>query len=95
MVSRCANPECATPLRYLRDGRLFQFEVRSVGASASLPSEKGSPVKKPCREVSHFWLCGQCAATLTLAFDQHRGVTVIPLQTLTTRSGPEAASASV
>jgi hypothetical protein len=28
--------------------------------------------------VEHFWLCGPCSADLTLAYDHHHGVQVIP-----------------
>jgi hypothetical protein len=74
MIKECANPACSVPLRYLRDGRLFQFEVRSR-----------SSARKVCRQVAHFWLCGQCSRALTLVFDPLSGVQVvptIPLQTL-------------
>jgi len=75
MVSRCANPACSVPLRYLRDGRLFQFEVRSrsLAGFESPRHDKGS------RQIAHFWLCGHCAETLTLTFDELKGVTVVPM----------------
>lgn len=73
MVSNCANPACAVPLRYLRDGRLYQFEVRPKSADHQpFPSSKGP------RKVSHFWLCGECASKLTLVFDQLRAVVLKP-----------------
>lgn len=77
MVSNCANPACATPLRYLRDGRLFQFEVKAV-------PDQGQPTiqtnaKKVSRGVWHFWLCGHCSSNLTLEFDQLKGVKLRPL----------------
>ena len=74
-MQQCANPDCAVPLRLLREGRLFQFEIRSHIANSS----------KPRRERSHatsvFWLCGQCSSKLTLVFDQLRGVITQPLPT--------------
>src|SRR2546430_17422626 len=75
MISRCANPACSVPLRYLRDGRLFQFEVRS----RSLAGFEQQPPRhgKASRQIAHFWLCGHCAETLI--FDQLKGVTVVPL----------------
>lgn len=80
MVSRCANPACSVPLRYLRDGRLFQFEVRSR-TLASL--EKQAPRQgNASRQIAHFWLCGHCAETLILTFDELKGVTVVPLKTM-------------
>lgn len=78
MVSNCANPACATPLRYLRDGRLYQFEVKAVPASEAAQSvQPGS--KKVSRGVWHFWLCGPCSTNLTLEFDRLKGVKLKPL----------------
>ena len=73
MVSNCANPACAVPLRSLRDGRLFQFEVRQQ-KNPDQPAE----LSKAPRRVSHFWLCGECASKLTLVFDQLRAIVLKP-----------------
>jgi hypothetical protein len=72
MTSHCANPDCAVPLRFLRDGRLYQFEVRPQAASNLVASPNSS------RSLSHFWLCGECASKLTLVFDQMKAVVVKP-----------------
>ena len=69
MTSHCANPDCAVPLRLLRDGRLYQFEVRPQA-----PKEPATP----SRSLSHFWLCGECSSKLTLVFDQLKAVVVKP-----------------
>jgi hypothetical protein len=71
MVTHCANPACAVPLRYLRDGRIFQFEVRSR-----------MQARKVSRQVAHFWLCGKCCSMMTLTFDPAAGVQVIPMISL-------------
>jgi len=73
MVSNCANPSCAVPLRYLRDGRLFQFEVRQQRH----PDQPENSSKSP-RRISHFWLCGECSSKLTLVFDQLQAVVLKP-----------------
>jgi len=73
LVSHCANPACAVPLRYLRDGRLFQFEVRQQTAK-----DQVSDFRKASHRVSHFWLCGECSSKLTLVFDQIRAVVLKP-----------------
>lgn len=78
MVSNCANPACAIPLRYLRDGRLFQFEVKALTPAG----ERGAVArigKTISRRVWHYWLCGQCSASMTLEFDRKEGLKVIPL----------------
>jgi len=79
MVKQCANPACSAPLRYLRDGRLFQFEVRSRVRA-----------RKLCRQVAHFWLCGTCCRVLTLVFDPLSGVQVMPTLPLHTLPGLQA-----
>jgi hypothetical protein len=57
MVSHCANPKCAKPLHYLREGRIFVFDVTASGADS-----KG---KHP-RRMEHYWLCGICSETLAM-----------------------------
>jgi hypothetical protein len=81
MVSNCANPACAVPLTYLRDGRLFQFEIRpqpSTSPEASTAINRRSATAKLPGKVSHFWLCGECASKLTLVFDQFKAVVLKP-----------------
>jgi hypothetical protein len=73
MVSHCANPDCGVPLRYLREGRLFQFAIRQ-----QRDKEISSGFEKSSRAVSHFWLCGRCASKLTLVFDQLQAVVLKP-----------------
>ncbi|PYX80986.1 MAG: hypothetical protein DMG70_21410 [Acidobacteria bacterium] len=80
MVSNCANPACATPLRYFRDGRLYQFEVKSLEKSGANPAALEDEVtpKRKSRHIWHFWLCGRCSPKLTLKFDQLHGLKLIP-----------------
>jgi hypothetical protein len=56
MVNNCANPKCGKPLHYLRDGRVFIFDV----------PDKISPNGKRTRRIEHFWLCGACSQTLAM-----------------------------
>jgi len=55
MVSHCANPKCAKPLHYLREGRIFAFEMPS-----------GKADEKRVRRVEHYWLCGVCSQSLAM-----------------------------
>lgn len=57
MVSNCANPKCGKPLHYLREGRIFVFEV---------PTGTDGPNGKRSRRLEHFWLCGACAQTMVV-----------------------------
>ena len=79
MVSQCANPNCATPLRYLRDGRLFQFEIKASAMKPGGDLASRRDKQKLSRKVWHFWLCGHCAPYMTLEFDGSEGLKVIPL----------------
>ena len=76
MAWHCANPACSLPLHRLKDGRLFRFEIRS---SEGIDSPDVHHSHKVTREISHFWLCGECSSKLTLVFDQAKGVTVVSL----------------
>jgi hypothetical protein len=60
----------------LREGRIFQFEVRAgfSKVAGNIPTAIGERV----RRVSHFWLCGHCSSTFTLAFDAIKGVVIRP-----------------
>ena len=73
MLSKCANPGCSQPFRYLRDGKLF--EIENGGSDNSAVGDK-----KPSRRVEFFWLCGQCSAEFTVVNDKDRGVITVPLR---------------
>jgi hypothetical protein len=74
MLSKCANPACSQPFRYLRDGKLFEIETK-VGPDPTVGE------RKPSRRVEFFWLCGQCSTQLTVVNDKHQGVITIPIRT--------------
>ena len=77
MLSKCANPECSAHFLYLRQGKLFRFEVESarVGLAAS-------KVGKILVHTEYFWLCDECVRTMTVVHRGACGVSVIPLLTL-------------
>jgi hypothetical protein len=70
MLSSCANPACRAPFQYLREGRLYRFELSAT--------KNGAPIagKKPLRKLEHFWLCGRCAAEMILEVQQQNVVVV-------------------
>jgi len=80
MISRCLNPACGSPFRYLSEGRIFQVD-RALLLS-------GSPV--PERLVEHYWLCETCSRTLKVVV-QNGSVTTEPIQ----REPMEAACGTV
>jgi len=78
MVSKCANPGCSAPFHYLRDGKVFQLQMENQPGPQLL-----RPAKPPAR-VEHFWLCGECAASMTLLVDEGK-VMAVPLDRAMTR----------
>jgi uncharacterized protein YcsI (UPF0317 family) len=68
MVSNCANPKCAKPLHYLRDGRIFRFDV---------PDQKMAVNGKKTRHIEHYWLCGACSQALIMELSPE-GVRLAP-----------------
>lgn len=78
MLSKCANPVCSEPFRYLRHGKLFRLETGMERRNG--PSFGEDPtVKKPVRRTEYFWLCDECAARMTLVFTKGMGITARPL----------------
>jgi len=73
MISKCANPDCSASFRYLRDGKLFRVDLDE------LENRPESDSDKAWHRREHFWLCGCCAASLTLVAEKGRGVTAVPL----------------
>ncbi len=78
MLAHCVNPDCGVALRSFSEGRLFQFEVVSISVAAS--DETGLPFdEKPKRQTSHFWLCGNCSAQMSIRMEPALGLKLIPL----------------
>jgi hypothetical protein len=78
MLSKCANPDCNTPFHYLREGRLYQIDAASGAERDAAPPSVNEP-KRP-HKVEFFWLCGQCAQSMTLTYQRGKGVIAIPMR---------------
>ena len=77
MVSKCANPECATPFLYFHRGKLFRVETEGrQDRRRNMGGESGAG--KPLRRIEFYWLCQDCAETMTLVFDRTTGISVGP-----------------
>jgi|SRR5581483_2986431 len=79
MLSQCANPACCRPLTSLSEGRLFQFEIVSISVSATDGSDHDLD-ETPSKETAHFWLCSQCATTMSLTLEPINGLRLVPLE---------------
>jgi len=68
MVAKCINPYCNRPFRYLSHGKLFVTEY---------PPTLSAGVILHTRTREHFWLCEECAKSMTLALRrEHGGISV-------------------
>ncbi len=77
MISKCANPDCGAPFRYLREGKLFQLYTGSDPGLDPVPASGSS--EKTSRPMEYFWLCGRCAGTLRLEFEKKNGAAIVRL----------------
>ena len=66
MLSKCINPACFVPFRYLHEGRIFQVETSAQAIGSD---------KKPCHKIEYFWLCANCARSLEVILDHGVAVT--------------------
>lgn len=69
MVNHCANPQCCKPLHYLREGRVYVFDVTRAAAGNN---------ERSARRMEHFWLCGTCSETYFLEQVEDRTVRIAP-----------------
>jgi hypothetical protein len=76
MLMSCANPKCAKPLHYLREGRIYIFD--SVKTNGAIPSNRA-------HHMEHFWLCGDCSKTMILE-QSIEGVRVAERRVMPSRS---------
>ena len=73
MLSKCANSSCSNPFLYLHNGKLFRMDL------AVEPEMATADGKKPARRVEFFWLCNDCAASMTLSYKYGVGVVATPI----------------
>jgi hypothetical protein len=71
MVNQCSNPTCKKPLHYLREGRIYVFDVID-------PKSTALPNGRYPHHMEHFWLCGPCSETLFLEQTAEMGIRLLP-----------------
>lgn len=81
MISKCANPTCSARFLYLHEGKLFRFERQARNENELLLGFDPT-VRKRSPGVEFFWLCRNCAASMTLIYCKGVGVTTHPLHRL-------------
>jgi hypothetical protein len=79
MVSKCANPACSIQFRYWHEGQLYQIDRHTTGKRSDSKPLSGPPEDaRLAPRVEYFWLCDQCAAAMTLTFEEGKGVRLHP-----------------
>ena len=73
MLGECSNPSCATPFRYLKDGRLFCLESDRTLRSSKVNRE-------------YFWLCHRCSSEMILRLREDGTVVAVLLPDLIRRA---------
>jgi len=76
MLSKCANPSCSASFHYLHEGRLFRMETPLSGNGSV---QGGNAARQHNRRLEFFWLCDECATSMTLTYKPGLGVTTQPL----------------
>jgi hypothetical protein len=71
MVNQCANTSCGKPLHYLREGRIFVFDVPVSDA----------PETRAGKSLQHFWLCGRCSESLAMEQTHSKEIRVVVKKT--------------
>ena len=75
MLKKCANPQCTESFTHLGQGRLFRVQRKGPRlVDSNLDATKERPAA-----MEHFWLCDECAGTMTVAVDRKQVVRVIPI----------------
>jgi hypothetical protein len=72
MVSKCANPACQAPFRYLHEGRLFNV-FDAVPGAGQRPTHAS--------RMELYWLCNQCVKTVRIVLQEGR-IETRPLKTV-------------
>ncbi len=67
MLTKCSNPSCSASFRSLENGKLFSLEP-----DPALRTTKSKPVE-------YYWLCKDCASTMTLRVGDHEDVVAVVL----------------
>jgi hypothetical protein len=70
MLSKCANPTCATAFRYLHEGKLYVIDLRG-------PARQKPRCSSRSGQLEYAWLCSSCSLYLTIQIDEEFGTRAV------------------
>jgi hypothetical protein len=70
MLSKCANPTCATTFRYLHEGKVYVIDLRE-------PARLKPKCSSRSGQLEYAWLCSSCSLYLTIQLDEEFGTRVV------------------
>lgn len=80
MVSKCLNPRCSATFRYMWQGRLFRIDFSEASRKNALAGGKMViSARSKANSIEHFWLCANCADTMTVELGDDGVVRPIPI----------------
>lgn len=86
MLSKCLNQNCSATFQYLTQGRLYRIDFTDARRKRARSGKQIIPSNRSKSDrVEHFWLCDNCAASLTIELNEDGTVRLVPL---TNPAGP-------
>jgi len=81
MVSKCLNPHCSAIFKYFGRGRLFRIDYTEESRRFAMAGKKLVPsIRSKANPIEHFWLCEECATTITVALRDAGEVRLVPFK---------------
>jgi hypothetical protein len=81
MLSKCLNPNCSAILHHMGQGRLYRVNFTEAGRR-SAPTGKvvAASIRSKSCPIEHFWLCENCATSMTIALSDAGEIHLVPLE---------------
>jgi hypothetical protein len=75
MLSKCANPACSNPFRYLSEGKLYLIDSKAGPVPQAARAESRDAGKSNIYE--YFWLCSSCSQDMTIQIDNEFRISLV------------------
>jgi len=81
MLSKCLNSRCSATFQYFGQGQLFRFDFADAGRKRPRKSKgvTDASIHSRAHPIEHFWLCENCAKTMTVELSDAGEVRLVSL----------------